>query len=210
MRQSNIDNGMTESIYILLTDTGTLFTRLIKGFTSAPYNHASIVLDEELQDVFSFGRKKANNPLVAGFVREDVYDGTFRHFPGTRCALLRLAVTAEQKAELIRIIRNFEKDKHLYRYNLIGLIGVLFELDLHPVHSYFCSQFVAETMRLSGIQMWDRPSSLVTPNDILKQPQFQIVYEGPLYEYPLLNRQKLGLESKGQMAARQLQKRKIS
>lgn len=33
-----------QKIYILLTDTGTLFTRLIKLYTKKPYNHASISL----------------------------------------------------------------------------------------------------------------------------------------------------------------------
>ena len=37
-----------KKIYILLTDTGTLFTRLIKIFTKKPYNHASISFDAEL------------------------------------------------------------------------------------------------------------------------------------------------------------------
>ncbi|OBZ17964.1 hypothetical protein A7975_06005 [Bacillus sp. FJAT-26390] len=197
----------TDNIYVLLSDTGTIFTRLIKGFTGAPYNHASLVLDENLHEVFSFGRKKANNPLLAGFVREDMYEGTFRHFPHTRCALLRIAVSAEQRANLIQTIRDFEKNKHLYSYNLIGLFGVLLDMDLQPVHSYFCSQFVAETMTKSGIPLWERPSALVTPNDFLNHPLFQVLYEGPLYDYPLLNRQRLGNHAKTKWSLNQLLKR---
>lgn len=209
MIQTRMDYCLTENIYVLLTDTGTLFTRLIKGFTGAPYNHASIVLDENMEEVFSFGRKRANNPLIAGFVKEDVYNGTFRQFPDTRCVLLRIAVTAEQRANLIRFIREFEKNEQLYSYNLIGLFGVLLELDLRPAHSYFCSQFVAETMRKSGIPLWDRPSTLVTPDHFLNQPQFHVVYEGPLYNYPLLNRQKLVHHSFAKTTVSQLRKRAI-
>jgi hypothetical protein len=209
MKQANMEKSMTDNIYVLLSDTGTIFTKLIKGFTGAPYNHASLVLDENLQEVFSFGRKKANNPIVAGFVREDMYEGTFRHFPKTRCALLRIAVSAEQRANLIRTVRDFEKNKHLYSYNLIGLFGVLLEMDLKPVHSYFCSQFVAESMTMSGIPVWKRPSTLVTPNDFLTHPQFQVVYEGPLYDYPMLNRHRLGNLSKSKWSLNQLLKRAI-
>ncbi|MDQ8733761.1 hypothetical protein [Paenibacillus sp. LHD-38] len=192
MTITSLDNEITDSIYILLTDTGTLFTRLIKGFTGAPYNHASLVLDENLEEIYSFGRKRVNNPLHAGFVKEDVYQGTFRHFPETRCRLLRIAVTEQQKTALLKVISEFEKDKNRYRYNLIGLIGVLLEMDLQPAHSYFCSQFVAETLRSSGIQMWDHPSTLVTPNDFLVHESVQVIYDGPLYEYPKLDRQRLG------------------
>ncbi|MDU5946686.1 MAG: hypothetical protein E6Z15_06375, partial [Paenibacillus macerans] len=42
------------SVYILLTNTGTLFTRVIKGYTGAPYNHASISFDRELSELYSF------------------------------------------------------------------------------------------------------------------------------------------------------------
>lgn len=178
-------------IYVLLTDTGTMFTRLIKGFTNAPYNHASLVLDENLNEVYSFGRKAANNPLVAGFVHEDVYEGTFSYFPGTRCVLIRLDVTKQQQEAVTRIIRDFEQQQQQYRYNLIGLVGILLKLDLQPANAYFCSQFVAETLRSSGLKLWDCPSTRVTPHDFLLHDQFEAVYEGRLYDYPLLEAAKL-------------------
>lgn len=62
-----------KEMYILLTDTGTLLSKLIKCFTNAPYNHVSIVFDKRLDEVYSFGRKEPRNPFIAGFIREDVY-----------------------------------------------------------------------------------------------------------------------------------------
>lgn len=192
MDESIVHNDRSNSVYVLLSNTGTLFTRVIKSFTRAPYNHASLVMDEKLEGVYSFGRKQATNPLNGGFVKEDVYQGTFRHFPETQCKLLRIAVTDQQKASLEMIICEFEKNKDIYRYNLIGLIGVLIETDLQPAYSYFCSQFVAESLRSSGIQLWNRPSTLVTPNDFLVHDQAETIYEGYLYDYPLLERNRLG------------------
>lgn len=209
MTENTRNNNPAGSIYVLLTDTGTLFTRVIKSFTAAPYNHASLVLDAEMNEVYSFGRKHANNPLFAGFVREDVYEGTFRHFPSTSCLLLRLKVTKQQRANAIQIIRDFERKQHMYRYNLIGLLSVLLKLDLQPVHAYFCSQFVAETLRNSGLSLWDRPSTQVTPNDFLMHHKFEVVYEGPLYDYPLLNRQKLGYDQSSPKPAILIGKRAV-
>lgn len=196
MNRDMAQQDVTNYIYVLLSDTGTCFTRLIKGFTGAPFNHASIVLDTDLQDIYSFGRKYAKNPLFAGFVKEDVYEGTFRHFPNTRCALLRISVTAEQRAAILQVIKAFDKKKHIYRYNLIGLLGVLFNVDLKPVDSFFCSQFVAEVLRFSDVQLWERTSALVTPNDFLLHEKFEVIYEGLLYEYPKLNRNRLALYKK--------------
>ncbi|MFF2093862.1 hypothetical protein [Paenibacillus sp. NPDC058174] len=180
------------SIYVLLTDTGTAFTRLIKGFTKAPYNHASLAFDDELNEVFSFGRKEAHNPFVGGFVREDIYRGTFRHFPNTRCLLLRLPVTEQQHANSVACIRHFQRNQDAYRYHLIGLLGVLLQREIKSDSAYFCSQFVAEALKRSGVELWDRPSGLVTPNDFKEHDQFEVVYEGMLYDYHLVDKEKLG------------------
>ncbi|MDF2723630.1 MAG: hypothetical protein K0Q59_3305 [Paenibacillus sp.] len=181
-------NPESGSVYVLLTDTGTLFTTLIKSFTAAPYNHASLALDANLNELFSFGRKYPKQPWSAGFVKEDVYEGTFRQFPGTRCALLRLQVSQQQRDDAIRIVQTFQREGQAYRYNLLGLFGVLVNVDIGPKNAYFCSQFVSETLRRSGLPLWDRPSALVTPNDFLRHPAFETVYEGLLYDYPLLER----------------------
>jgi Orthopoxvirus protein of unknown function (DUF830). len=176
-----------KDLYVLLTHTGTLFTTLIKNVTSAPYNHASLAMDAELNQLFSFGRKKPTNPLSAGFVEEDVYEGTFSHYPNTRCALLKLRVSDEQRDEAWRTIRSFQQNRDAYRYNLIGLFGVMVNYDLRRKNAFFCSQFVAEALNRSGLSLWNRSSALVTPDDFLRHESFELVYEGNLYDYPLLD-----------------------
>lgn len=178
-------------IYVLLTDTGTLFTRTIKWFTGAPYNHVSLSLDAQLNELYSFGRLRAKNPWIAGFIKEDVYEGTFRHFPNTACLLLRLPVTNEQRSNAIQVTQSFLQRKKAYRYNLLGLFGVLFNVHIKNHNAYFCSQFVSEALSQSGLSLWNRPSALVTPNDFLHHEQFEKVYEGLLYQYPLLDIDKL-------------------
>lgn len=180
-----------QKVYVLLTDTGTMFTKIIKCFTSAPYNHASLALDLELNEVYSFGRKRAHNPLIAGFVKEDVYEGTFRHFPNTTCVLLQLKIPTRTYEDLLRMIEYYKWEYQLYRYNLLGVLGALFKLDVAPKKAYFCSQFVAETLRNLGLSLWERPSTLVAPHDFLLHPAFELIYEGKLYDYPLLDRRKL-------------------
>lgn len=181
-----------KSIYILLTDTGTLFTTMIKRFTAAPYNHASLVFGADLSEVYSFGRKKPTNPFAGGFVEEDVYTGTYRHFPNTRCTLLRLRVTQRQYEEARRVVGAFKRQRDRYSYNLIGLVGVLLGRELGADDAYFCSEFVAEALREAGVKLWDRPSSLVTPDHFRGHAELETVYEGRLYDYPLLDRARLG------------------
>jgi hypothetical protein len=173
-----------KEIYVLLTDTGTRFTRVIKLFTKAPYNHASIALDPELKEIYSFGRKRPTDPWHAGFIRECVRGGTFRHFPNTRCALLRLRVSKRQRSAIVQAIDSYRSRSDRLRYNLIGLLGVPLRIGFAPKDAYFCSQFVTELLRGAGRPLWNRPSALVTPDDYLHHPAFELVYEGFLYDYP--------------------------
>lgn len=182
-----------KTIYVMLSDTGTLFTRAIKWFTNAPYNHASLVFDENLDEIYSFGRKKPKNPLFAGFVREDVYQGTYCHFQNTRCLILKIHVSEQEYYNIRGLVQYFDKNKELYSYNLVGLFGVLFNHPIGRKNSYFCSQFVADVFQKSGIALWNLPSALVTPNDFIKHPSFEMIYEGKLYDYPLLNDELLPL-----------------
>ncbi|HZG75546.1 MAG TPA: hypothetical protein VEZ72_06775 [Paenibacillus sp.] len=184
MREMHPRHASEKEVYVLLTDTGTRFTRVIKAFTNAPYNHASIALDPELKELYSFGRKRPTNPWRAGFIREDVREGTFRHFPNTRCALLRLRVSKRQRSAILAAIDEFRSRSERLRYNLIGLVGVPLRIDIAPKDAYFCSQFVAELLRGAGRPLWNRPSALVTPHDFLRHPAFELVYEGELYDYP--------------------------
>ncbi|CAI6014636.1 hypothetical protein [Cohnella sp. JJ-181] len=192
MEHGKRTNDREKSIYILLTDTGTLFTTMIKRFTAAPYNHASLAFGADLSELYSFGRKKPTNPFAGGFVEEDVYAGTYSHFPNTRCAVLRLRVTERQLEEARLVVESFKRERDQYRYNLVGLLGVLLNRDMGSDKAYFCSQFVAEALSEAGLRLWDRPSSLVTPEHFRKHEALETVYEGLLFDYPLLERGRLG------------------
>ncbi|WP_087974755.1 YiiX/YebB-like N1pC/P60 family cysteine hydrolase [Oceanobacillus rekensis] len=180
-----------KTVYVLLTDTGTLLTKIIKWYTNAPYNHVSIVFDEELNEIYSFGRKYPRNPLIAGYIREDVYIGTYRYFYNTRCQLLRIDISREEYIRIKKVIQSFNKNKDIYSYNLLGLIGVAIHHPINQRNKYFCSQFVSEVFEKSGLKLWDLPPALVTPNEFLMHPRFESVYEGRLYDYPLLDKNSL-------------------
>lgn len=168
-------------VYVLLTDTGTVLTKMIKLYTKKPLNHASIALDEQLMDVYSFGRKRPNNPFLAGFVRENLRGGIFRD---ANCAIFSCTMTEKQFQKTIHKIREMEKNKHRFKYNLIGLIAVMMNRELDRKNAFFCSHFVATVLEESGIETnQQKPLSLVTPYDIIESPSLELVFEGKLSTY---------------------------
>lgn len=58
-----------KEVYIVLTYSGTALSTLIKKFTKDEFAHVSIALDENLEEMYSFGRLNPYNPFNAGFVR---------------------------------------------------------------------------------------------------------------------------------------------
>ena len=170
-----------KKIYILLTDTGTLFTKLIKLYTKKPYNHASISFDSELSEVYSFGRKTARNPFIGGFVKEYMDKGLFKE---ANCAVYALTVNEVQLQKMNCYIKEIEAQKGEYRYNLLGLLGFLLNKPIKRKKAFFCSQFVATVLKECNIIDFGKSPSLVAPNDLQKVSKCQLVYEGELKAYP--------------------------
>ncbi|WP_078550149.1 hypothetical protein [Litchfieldia alkalitelluris] len=174
---------LNQSVYIMLTDTGTLFTKSIKKYTKAPYNHASISFDPDLQELYSFGRKNPSNPINGGFVKEDIFEGTYSKYPETTCVIYKLEVTDRDVEKMKRVLNVFKKNQRKFLYNLLGVVGVSLNEPVEFSNSYFCSQFVAEILHRSGIRLWDKLPALVTPDDFRSNQRFHQIYEGKLFEY---------------------------
>ena len=92
-------------IYIVLTYTGTLLSKIIKTYTKDEFSHVSISLDEELKQMYSFGRLNPYNPFIGGFVHEGINTGTFRRFIKTKTEIYSLEVNEDQYNSIERIIR---------------------------------------------------------------------------------------------------------
>lgn len=167
-------------IYLLLSDTGTVLTKLIKTYTKMPYNHASIAFDSKLREVYSFGRKMADNPFIGGFVKEDMNANLFQQ---ATCAIYSLTVTGPQIKRMKRYIQAIEAQKEKYHYNLLGLFGVMFNKPMIRENSFFCSQFVATSLIKSGMMEPKRDPSLVKPGDLPNLADFELIYEGKLKDY---------------------------
>lgn len=169
-----------KTVYLLFTDTGSLLTKMIKLYTKQPLNHVSISFDRDLNEVYSFGRKRQWNPLIGGFVREDVRKGIFK---GVDCAIYSCEVTEEEFNRMQEMVACLNKYKDYYRYNFIGLFAVALNIQLKRKNAYFCSQFVADVLQLMRQNPITKPSNLVRPQDIMEIPSLTLIYKGKLSTY---------------------------
>lgn len=168
------------NVYILLTDTGSILTKLIKLYTKKPYNHASISFDSKLTEVYSFGRKHERNPFRGGFVKENVKSGLFRQ---ADCAIYSLTVSENEMKKMKQYVCKMKAEKELYKYNFSGLFGFLFNKPIEREKAMFCSQFVASVLEKGTVTEFEKPISLIAPGDLQNVAKLTLVYEGKLRDY---------------------------
>ena len=152
-----------KSVYILLTRSGTWFSRLIHLATDDSYTHASIGLDGPAGPFYSFARKYERFALPAGLVVEEVgVETKRRQIP---CCLYELSVPVPVYDCLRRQLNRMYAQRDRYHYNLLGALTCYFNYPLPRENHYFCSQFAASLLERSGAVELGKTPDLVRPAD---------------------------------------------
>jgi|SRR5690554_1186962 len=172
---------MNKKIYIVLSQTGTLFSRAIQMYTKDRYNHASLAFDGDLSVMYSFGRRKRYNFLDSGFVQENFSRGLYNFFPNAYCCILEIPVTDAEYEAMYRVVNLFCTNMDNYRYNLLGVFSYMVGIGMARRDHYFCSQFVSYI--LNKTSFWTCDPEFTRPMDFLNIPHKRIVYEGSVREF---------------------------
>lgn len=164
------------TIHILLTRSGTWFSRLIHLATHDRYTHASIGLDGPQGPFYSFARKYEHFALPAGLVEEQVTPAR-RAVP---CCLYELRVSEETYFRLRRQLRTMYARRSDYSYNLLGALSCWLNLPLRRRYHYFCSQFVANLLQDCGAVELPKSPDLLRPADFCQLEGLRPVHQGAL------------------------------
>ena len=172
-----------KKIYIVLTYTGSMLSRFIKFYTKNAYSHVSISLDGNLDSMYSFGRFHAYNPFWGGFVQESTKFGTFKRFKKAKTKIYSLEVSNEDYDIIKGIIEDFYSKRDVYRFNMIGLIGVMLNRRVKRENHYYCAEFVKYCFDNTSLEI-DMPD-IVKVEDFEKIKGTKEIYTGYLNEYKM-------------------------
>lgn len=175
---------MTKKLYIIITHTPSVVSKIISGFTHTPYNHVSVSLDTELDRMFSFGRRYRYFPWIGGFVQESPHFGTLGRFPQTEAIVLTLDVDEAAYDEISEKLYDMLEHKNLYWYDTLGLLLAIFGKSYKRDRRYYCSEFVRELLVEHGIEDGANFKDIVRPMDFLQLPNTREIYRGKLCEFP--------------------------
>lgn len=171
---------MMKTIYILLTKSNTLLSRIVDFVTSDTYTHVSIAFDEELQTVYSSSRKNGRTLFPAGPCRENLQGGYYKKHPQIPCSVYQLQVSDETYENAKQEVAQIMSEVDHYHFNIIGLLLCRFNIPYHRKHYFFCSQFVGEILRRSHALILPKDTSLMRPSDYMKLPELLCCFRGYL------------------------------
>ena len=170
-------------VYIVLTYTGTILSKLVKLYTRKEFSHVSISLDEQLDEMYSFGRLNPYNPFWAGFVHENKNKGTFKRFYKTKTRIYSIQVNDEQYEAVKKVTKDVqdENKRKSYKFNMIGLIGVIFNLRVKRERCFYCAEFVKYCLDESNISL-ELPD-VIKPDDFNNLENVDEIFRGLLRDY---------------------------
>jgi hypothetical protein len=172
-----------KKIYVVTTYTGTVLSYIIRNFSGKQYSHVSLAISEDLNPMYSFGRLIPTNPIFAGFVEENIDEGLYAIKKGTVCRVYSLEVTDFQYEELGRNIKRIKKNRDKFDYDRRALLCIPLHVNRQRPFKYVCSNFVATMLDRSGINILDKPSYNVKPNDYYDLEGLNLEYEGLISHY---------------------------
>ena len=170
-----------KSIYLVMSQTGSMLSRTIKLISGKNYNHISLSLSDDLNYMYSFGRKYPYNPFIGRFVIEGIDMGAFLRFKNTSCKVIKVEVTDLQYESLCTNIYDMIENKDKYKYNLLGLFLAAFNVHASFDNKFYCSEFVKYIMEKSDIDVSALPE-ITHPTDFMKLDN-DVMYEGLLHDY---------------------------
>ena len=177
------ENKLLEPIFIVLSFTGTTFGKIITKFQNGRFSHASLSLDSKLNKMYSFDMrqetrheerngKPIDKKKIVGGIRNETINDWYNVSTGgdadicVLCVFVQSKVKKAIKDNVEKLFSNVEKTK--YAISDIFNIVVNRSIETGDSMKMICSQFVDNILKMANIDITNRSSNLVTPNDFDK------------------------------------------
>lgn len=176
---------MERCVYIVFSATPYKIGKLIRRFTGERYNHVSLALDRELEQMYSYARRHYRTPFYGGFVRES----KARYYPGgipSQIKICRLPVSEGEFMHLARQLEEMYARREELLYNHLSVVTTPLRRLVHLKDAAICTEFVAGQLHAFGMPV--DPGKYYSVGALEALLEDRTVYEGdalpPLQEDP--------------------------
>lgn len=157
--KENTSGDILKPIYIVFEEGKTLFSKAIKKVTGGIYSHAAISFDSKMDKMYSYGVEHSSGPL-GGFIIENVKDKDKNAHMGIYTVFVPEVVWDVIYKNVMWFVENAKKTT----YSFANILTIIFQIPYEKSNSLICSQFVDRMLKLGGIDVTGKSSSLVDPN----------------------------------------------
>lgn len=169
-------------IHIILVGRNHLPGKVIKKVTKGPFSHAAICIDKNFKNLYSFNIVGSEG-RAGGLSKESIEDLPKEDDMGIFTIFVNHTDYKKIKESLDRYIQNAKDTSYgIFKCILLGL-KIPSKSDMHMI----CSEFVDKILKLTKINIFDKSSSLVTPNDFYtaskKNRKIYKIYEGKVKNF---------------------------
>lgn len=145
-------------VNILLTKYLDMGSNLLYFMSDYGYTHASIGLEGDAH-FYSFNYK--------GFCIETALKHKNRGVTRSRC--YQVEVSDQAYAWIQLMIQRFQDCRGYFKYTRLGVLCCAIRLPFRRKNHYFCSQFVAEALQLSGALRLKKPAYSYLPDQFCNE-----------------------------------------
>lgn len=155
-RRSNIN-----PVYIVLVSGNKVTSNLIKWWTKGPFSHSALGLNYDLNNLMSFNNAGGEHQGLS-VESLDMYP------PEHRLVVYSIFINDEDYKLLKKNIEYYLNNKSKTHYSKINIFSIVLNKPLNYQYDMVCSQFVDRLLKFINVDIVDKDSSLVSPNDFYR------------------------------------------
>ena len=173
-------------IFIVLSSTNTTLAKSIRKCTGTEFSHTSLALDNNFEEMYSFSRRKTNNPFVGRFKRESFDTGIFAKSKDCLCQIYTAQVSDEQIDKIKEKLEYFSNSKKTFKFNNLGLFACWFKIKFPRKYKRVCSQFVSECLDYACPEIiLPKHYWIMQPEDFKFAKNIDLMYRGNMSDIPV-------------------------
>ncbi|MBO7187617.1 MAG: hypothetical protein J6V68_04400 [Clostridia bacterium] len=178
-----MEETKTQKIYVLLTHTGTILSKMVQKRTGGEFNHASLSFDDSLTKMYSFSRVNPYIAFIGAFMKEAYNQGTFKRFKKTKACLLEYSVSESSYSKIKSCVEKMYDERKKYGYAYKGLFSAGKGKVYRKENCFYCSEFVWSVLENGGVLDKRVGKEVIMPMDFLEKTDGKIIYKGQLSIY---------------------------
>lgn len=167
-----------KSIYIVLSRTSTKISKVIRIFTNSQFNHVSISLDENLNQIYGFTRQQYQTPFLGRLVKESITHYTLNKEDEVPIKVYKIPVSDEMYTHVNNKVLEIFNDPE-YIYNLFSVISYPITKGFETYKAFSCIEFAMMILKEIGFEV-EKPFHQYMPDDLQSILKECLFYEGDI------------------------------